>query len=165
MFGKHWTAAQGVVVSSHVLRQQNAGSLREYLVDVTTVSGELFRATVQEPGFGPQFVPPVIGMTIRVEYEEKSREVRFDKDDPQMNHKLQREQKDAAFQADLQQPAGTPAASPDTEPMPGFDLQSLLQGQLHVQQIDPGSPEAAKLREALLRATGQAPAADPPAEA
>jgi hypothetical protein len=49
-----------------------------------------------------------------------------------MNHKLQREQKNAAFQAALQQPAGTPGVAPETQPMPGFDLQSLLQGQLHV---------------------------------
>ena len=46
MFGKHWTTAQAVVVDKRALKNSGDGmvTIYEYVVDVTTETGEVFRA-------------------------------------------------------------------------------------------------------------------------
>jgi len=178
MFGKHWTAAQGHVVDKRTVRTTGDGlvSLYEFVVDVTTGSGEVFRAKVGEPRIATNFIDPSVGMTVRVEYDEKSRDVRFDKDDPQLSRKALKQNRNSGFDDVLHQPAGTPAGgvvggagsmSSELEQVQALlaarDLTSgagqVIQPQ--VIQMEPGSPEAAALRAALLQAMGGLPATAP----
>jgi hypothetical protein len=180
MFGKHWTAASGLVVDKRTIRTTGDGmvSVYEFVVDVSTPGGEVFRAKVGDPKIATNFKDPSVGMTVRVEYDEKSRDVRFDKDDPQLSWKTYKQDRKSGFEETLHQAPGTPMSSASAVAATGgFDIAALLKAQgitgdetqvfaPQVVQMDPGSPEAAALREALLRAMGGAPAPEveqPPA--
>ena len=189
MFGKHWTPAQATVVDRRIASTSGDGDVSnyEFVVDVTTPSGEVFRAKADEPRIATDFKDPTIGMTVAVEYDPESRKVRFDKDDVQLSWKHYKKTRKDSFDASLSAPVGTPAASllgglngaarPDLS-----QIQALLESQgfggvqggvanivqldgANVIRMDANSPEAAALRESLLRAFGGAPtpAADPAA--
>jgi hypothetical protein len=175
MFGKHWTAAQAVVVDKRALKNSGDGmvTVYEYVVDVTTETGEVFRAKAEEPRIAIDFRTPSIGHVVRVEYDPGSRKVRFDKDDPSNSMKAFAKARDDHFAESLAQPPGTPPAAPVPFGVraPGSpdisQITALLQaqaGQAQVVQLGADSPEANALREALLRAMGGVPAPEPPAE-
>ena len=175
MFGKHWTAAQAVVVDKRALKNSGDGmvTIYEYVVDVTTASGEVFRAKAEEPRIATNFLTPSIGKSVRVEYDPGSRKVRFDKDDPSLSMKAFSKARDDHFAESLSQPPGTPPAAPvpfGGRPTGSPDISqvtAMLQaqaGQAQVVQLGADSPEANALREALLRAMGGTPPAEPPAD-
>lgn len=176
MFGKQWTAASGHIVDRRVAHATGDGVvIYEFVVDVTTPSGEVFRAKAGEPRIATDFHDPTIGMTVRVEYEEKSRQVRFDKDDPQLSWKAYKKAQESGFNDSLNAPPGSPIGGGSAAAPAGLDIAALLQSQgltggtevfqPTVVQMDPGSPEAAALRDALLKAIGGAPAPAPDPEA
>ena len=189
MFGKHWTSAQGTIVDRRVRVATGDGNIPiyEYVVDVAAPGGEVFRGKADGPLIATDFRDPSIGMTVAVEFDPKSHKVKFDTDDPQLSWKQYKKDRKEGFEASLSAPAGTPAgasaaghggaAGPDLS-----QIQALLQSQglvpgagglpnvvqldgANVIHMDPSSPEAAALRESLLRAFGgaAAPAADPAA--
>ncbi len=180
MFGKHWTAASGVVVDKHSVGSNNTDGVlcHEYIVDVTAADGQLFRAKVEEPRIAIDFMEPRVGQTVGVEYDDDRKKVRFDKDDKTLSMKAYRNRRNDHFEDALSQPAGTPvdptAGNPYARQAPagaGFDVAALLKAQgltagggegftPQVIQMNAASPEAAALREALLRAMGGAPAPD-----
>ena len=191
MFGKHWTAAQGTIVDRRVRVATGDGNIPiyEYVVDVTAPTGEVFRGKADGPLIATDFRDPSIGMTVAVEFDPKSHKVKFDTDDPQLSWKQYKKDRKEGFEASLSAPAGTPAAS---APLAGHSaaagpdlsqIQALLQSQgfvpgeggfanvvqldgANVIRMDATSPEAAALRETLLRAFGgtPAPTADPAAQ-
>jgi hypothetical protein len=176
MFGKHWTAAKAHVVDKRVTHSSVDGpSTYEFVVDVTTASGEVFRAKAGMPHIAMDFRDPSIGMTVGVEYDEKSRDVRWDKDDPQLSWKAYKKDRKSGFEDSLNAPPGSPIGGASAQVAGGFDIAALLQSQgltsettiiePTVIQMDPGSPEAAALREALMRAMGGVPAPEPEPEA
>jgi hypothetical protein len=173
MFGKQWTAASGHIVDRRVAHATADGVVNyEFVVDVTTPSGEVFRAKAGEPRIATNFRDPSIGMTVRVEYEAKSRQVRFDKDDPQLSWKTYTKAQDSGFNDSLNAPAGSPIVGGNAVARGGLDIAALLKSQgltggsevfqPTVVQMDAGSAEAAALREAVLKAMGAMPA--PPVE-
>ena len=170
MFGKHWTAARGTIVDR---KGKTTGdgmvTTYEFVVDVTTEGGEVFRAKAEEPRIATGFKDPLVGDNVAVEYDAESRKVRFDKDDPALSWKHYKKSRADKFDASLAAPAGTPAAGfpapqlPDlsqlqsflqTQGLPAHGLQAGQPGVAQVIQVTPGSPEAAAVREALLRALG-----------
>lgn len=186
MFGKNWTPARGTIVERRgTTTGDGAVTNYEFVVDVTTQSGETFRAKVEEPRIATDFKDPTNGMTVDVEYDPKSRKVRFDKDDPAMSWKHYKRSNSDKFDAALSAPAGTPASgAPGGMPIGVSQLQQFMSGQganaqpslaqvrqilqaqgihggeagfPHVVQMTPGSPEAAVLRDALLNAFGGVP--------
>ena len=50
-------------------------------------------------------------MTVAVEFDPKSRKIRFDTDDPQLSWKQYKKDRKDGFEASLSAPAGTPVAS------------------------------------------------------
>jgi hypothetical protein len=170
MFGKQWTSAQGTIVDRVVASAAGDGLVVNYdfLVDVRTESGEVFRAKVPTPRIATDFKDPSIGDTVAVEFDPGSHKVRFDKDDPKLSMKAYHKQRQANFDAALNAPAGTSTAAataPSGEPL-AAQLQALMQAQLasggaQVIRLDPNNPDAAALRETLLRAMGQV---EPPAQ-
>jgi hypothetical protein len=169
MFGKHWTPASGLIVDKRTVRSTGDGmaSIHDYVVEVTTASGEVFRAKAGEPRIAIDFRDPFVGDTVGIEYEEKSREIRFDKDDPRLSVKAYKKAKASTFDDSLHAAPGTPTRS--AAAVAGIDIQALLKAQgitgdrttteMHVVQMDDSSPEGAAVREALLRAFGQQPPA------
>ena len=169
MFGKHWTAGSGLVVDKRLVRSTGDGQVGvyEFVVDVTPPNGAVFRAKVEGPTIALNFRDPSVGMTVRVEYEEKSRDVRFDKDDPQLSWKAYKQDRKSGFEETLHQAPGTPMSGTSAVVATGgLDIAALLKAQgltgddtqvfaPQVIQMDPGSPEAAALRDALLKAMGQ----------
>jgi hypothetical protein len=169
MFGKHWTPARGLIVDKRAVRTTGDGmaTIYEFVVEVTTASGEAFRAKAGEPHIAMDFMDPNVGDVVGVEYDAKSHDVRFDKDDPQLSWKAHKKAKSSSFDDILHAAPGTPIGNVSTPQ--GIDIQALLQSQgitgdsttseVHVVGMDDSSPEAAAVREALLRAFGQQPPA------
>jgi hypothetical protein len=134
---------------------------------VTTASGEVFRAKAGMPHIATNFRDPSVGMTVGVEYDEKSHDVRWDKSDPQLSWKTYKKDRKSSFEDSLNAPPGSPAGGSAAQLTGGLDIAALLQSQglisettiiePTVVQMDANSPEAAALREALLRAMGGTP--------
>lgn len=110
MFGKHWTPAQGTVVDRRTVKTTGDGlvSICEFVVDVRTPDGELFRAKIDTPRIAIDFKDPTVGMAVQVEYDPASHKVRFDKDDPTLSMKAHNKSRHSSFDAVLEQPAGSP---------------------------------------------------------
>ncbi|BEP13760.1 hypothetical protein acdb102_20710 [Acidothermaceae bacterium B102] len=167
MFGKHWHAARGVIVDKRVVHTTGDGmaSIYEFVVEVTTAGGEVFRAKAGEPHIAMDFKDPSVGDTVGIEYDEKSHDVRFDKDDPQLSWKAWKKAQASSFDQSLHATPGTPIGGAATVASQGIDIEALLQAQgitgdsqtTHVVQLDSSSPEAVAVRDALLRAFGQQP--------
>jgi hypothetical protein len=172
VFGKHWTAAQGTIVDRKA-SWTGDGMVADYdfVVDVTTTTGQVFRAKVPTPRIAIDFREPDIGAIVRVEYDDESRKVRFDKDDPQLSMKAMRESKESSFDASLHAPPGSPspgrapASGPPTMDMD--QVRAMLQAQIgsgesQVIRLDSDDPAAAALKEALLKAMGTPSDGTPP---
>lgn len=169
MFGKHWTAAKAHVVDKRTTHQSVDGpSTYEFVVDVTTASGEVFRAKAGMPHIAMNFRVPSVGMTVGVEYDEKSHDVRWDKDDPQLSWKTYTKDRKSTFEDSLNAPPGSQIGGSSAQLAGGLDIAALLRSQgltsettiiePTVIQMDADSPEAAAVRDALLRALGGIPA-------
>ncbi len=159
MFGKHhWTPAQGTIVASHVVKTTGDGmvSRREYVVDVRTTQGEVFRAKVEEPRIATDFVPPSVGADVRVDFDAASHQVRFDKDDPSLSRKAMKKamtRTDTFDQTLAQAPGTAPTSALAAGSMPS--IEALLQSARgNVVKLDAQNPDTAALRDMLLRATG-----------
>ena len=177
MFGKHWKPARGTVVATRIASTTGDGtvSITEFVVDVRTPEGEMFRAKLEEPRIAIDFKPPTVGVEIMLDYDPKSHDVRFDKDDPTISWKAYRKSRKDSFEETLAQPPGSPVASAVNLPgaansLGSSQMQELFQAaaaQGGVVRLDGNDPAAAKLREFLLDAvaeqTGQTSApAEPP---
>ncbi len=116
MFGNDWQPATGTVVDTHVTWSSNGGnySLSEYIVDVRTADGRVFRARVPQPNNSVHFEAPQPGDVVGVEVNTKDQRVRFDKSDPKLRHKSGRQPTDSGFEELLNQPPGTQPASAAT---------------------------------------------------
>src|SRR6478752_3928969 len=113
MFGKHWQPARATIVASRIASTTGDGmvSITEFVVDVRTPEGEMFRAKLEEPRIATNFKPPTVGVEIAIEYDPKSRDVRFDKDDPTISWKAYRKGRKDSFEETLAQPPGSPTGS------------------------------------------------------
>jgi hypothetical protein len=80
-FGGKWIKTHGKVIASRDI----GGNRKEWVVEVTPQDGPPFRETIKWPFNDHGFWPVSVGETIRIEYEAKSHEVRWDKDDPATN--------------------------------------------------------------------------------
>lgn len=166
MFGKQWMPAEGTVVATRIAGTSGDGtvSTTEFVVEVRTPDGETFRAKVGEPRIVNDFKSPIVGAVARVEFDPKSRKVRFDKSDPRLSWKAYEKAQQNSFDAALNQ-------APDSQPATAAADPRLAQLQAFVQatdggvtRLDPNNPDTAALRDMLLRATGgrgAASAADP----
>ena len=171
MFGKHWKSARATVVATRIASTTGDGmvSITEFVVDVRTPEGELFRAKVEEPRIAIDFKPPSVGVEIAVEYDPKSHDVRFDKDDPAISWKAYKKLRKDSFEETLAQPPGSPATpsfgAPSTAAGAGMtQMQELFQAaatQGGVVRLDKNDPATAQLRELLLGAVADQTAQPP----
>ncbi len=156
MFGKDWQPAQATIVQVHIKKTTGDGmvSIREFAADVRMPTGEVYRTGIQEPRWAMDFFPPSVGDVVRVQRDAKSGTVRFDVDDPQLSVKQHDRAKKAAFEAALNAPTPSPAAAAFTP----TDLQELMKrANAGVVRLDAADPQAAQLREMILKAAGLPP--------
>jgi hypothetical protein len=132
VFGKKWVSARGTIIAKQIVKSDSQGRAisSDFVVDVQPPDGELFRAKVSSPRILLDFRSPTPGAVVGVEYDPKSRAVRFDKDDPALRMKALKKSLhsslSSSFDSALAQPAGsTPTAgTPSAETL--AQLQALL---------------------------------------
>jgi hypothetical protein len=140
-FGGHWIKAQGKVIASHEIGSKMLGTWRqEWAVEVLPHDGPRFRASIKWPFSDQGFWPVSVGDTIRVEYEAKSHELRWDKDDPATNLFARtpdnvRAQQESAFSAALA--GGTPPARSGGLDPELQELEDLEAAERHQQRAQP----------------------------
>jgi hypothetical protein len=115
MLGHHWEPAEGTIVDRRITRYVPVGPgnnelpLHEFVVDVRQADGQAFRVTIEEKA--GKIVPPDVGAVVKVEVDPKSRKVRFDENDPQLNVRAvvqgQRQAEQDRFATELKQPPTT----------------------------------------------------------
>jgi hypothetical protein len=112
MFGHDWDKAEASIVARNA-DYTGDGTVATYtfVADVRMPSGESFRATFEEPTIAIDFWPPSIGDVVSVLVRPKDHKVKFDKDDERISRKAFERNKNQAFAAAQQQPAGTPIAA------------------------------------------------------
>ncbi len=170
MFGKHWISADAVVVAKSSVKatSDHSFTIYDYVVDVASASGELFRAKVSTPKLATHFLSPSVGMTVGVEYDEKSRDVRFDKDDRRLSTKDLYSVGRTNLDDVLHQPAGTAPAGAAALPAGFGQMEQLLRDRgINLSEAMQGNaqhggaflaggtdPQTAAAREAMLKALG-----------
>jgi hypothetical protein len=165
MFGKHWQSARATVVASRIASTSGDGlvSVSEFVVDVRTPEGEMFRAKLEEPRIAIDFKAPAVGDDIAIEYDPKSHDVRFDKDDPSISWKQYRKSRQDAFEETLTRPPGSPATAAfpgsgtTTRQLPP-NIQQLVQAAAAegaVIRLDSTDPAVAELKRQLLANFGE----------
>ena len=139
-FGEQWIKAQGLVVASRDIGSKALNTWRqEWVVEVHAPDGEVFRSTIKWPFSDRGFWPVSEGDTIKVEYNPKNHELRWDKSDPNTNMfaktpDAEKARQEQAFNDALagRTPAATPAA-PDPS-MAGRDPELAELYRLELQQ-------------------------------
>jgi hypothetical protein len=115
MFGKTWQKAKGTVVAKAIDGSVNQGIDHKFVVEIQADGMDAFRAEVKLPRIAIDFKEPIVGDVVGVEFDAKSRKVRFDKSDPQLSFKAYEAAGEGNFEAMLHAPAGTSApAAPGT---------------------------------------------------
>ena len=132
MFGKRWTSAQGTVVDRRTVGTTPDGQVSnsEFIVDVRTSTGEMFRAKVRTPRIATHFMAPIVGMVVGVEYDPGSHKVRFDKSDPALSAKAYRTPRRSDFDEALNQPVGSPVGGAQALDPRMAQVQAFVEAQL-----------------------------------
>jgi hypothetical protein len=113
LFGKKWEKAQALIVEARTQRGGGRDTfVHEFVADVTTASGETFRTTLEDPLFSPDFLEPEVRDVVGVEFDPKSRTVRFDTSDPKLSIRAHRHAERERFDQALRQPSGTEGPTP-----------------------------------------------------
>ncbi len=111
MFGRNWEPAQATIVAVHAKSTTGDGmvTIHEFAADIVPDSGAPpFRALMQEPRIATNFWAPTTGDIVRAEADVKRQTARFDKSDPKIDARERGRAADAAFNATLGRPPGTP---------------------------------------------------------
>jgi hypothetical protein len=104
MFGKkkNWQKATGTVLARTIESTDSDGSMitYDYAVEVHPADGAAFRALLKDPRMLTDFLQPIVGKSVGVEFDVASGKARFDKSDPQLSFKAwERAQQDAVRRA------------------------------------------------------------------
>ena len=108
MFGSEWEPATATIVAKKFHESGDTTGTWEYVADVTTASGSVFRARLKQPMLMSHVIRLDVGAVIDVLADVKHQHAKFDKSDPQVTaadaHRANRDRFDEA----LHQPPGTP---------------------------------------------------------
>lgn len=142
MFRHDWQPAQAKIVDKRLKSASGDGSggTYEFVGDVQTADGPVFRATIQEPDIATDFWAPERGDVIKVLVDPKSHKVKFDKSDPKISYKAytraEKERFDAEAQATppgagVDAPTGGAAAAAAGE---SIDISEMLRSAMQAHQ-------------------------------
>ncbi|MDQ2904006.1 MAG: hypothetical protein M3Y81_10670 [Chloroflexota bacterium] len=150
MFGKHLEPAEATVLYAEISSASSQASWQtyEFILDVRTASGQVFRATKKQD-FVP-FTHPKAGDVIKVKYNPKNMKVEFDLEgDLRYDTKARDAATKARHDAILASQPGTP--------LPQDPYQAALQGQLHSGTVEGRTASDLKeiLSNALTNSAGQ----------
>lgn len=169
MFGSQWDKAEATIVARDA-KFSGDGSVATYtyIADVRLPSGEVFRATIQEPTIATDFWSPNVRDVVSVLVKSKDRKVKFDKDDERLSVKAYEAAQKKAFEAKLNQAPGTSPTA--TTPMGAgtSQLPDSVAAQLAKLGIDPTAAtqvytaNAAQAQAAMAAFTQAAQAAPTP---
>jgi hypothetical protein len=109
MLGHDWEPATAKIVAKRFKEGGERSGAYEYVADVTTASGALFRAKLKQPPFMSHVIRLMEGEVVDVLADVKHQDAKFDKSDPKVSGKGQRSAKDT-FDAALKQPPLSPPA-------------------------------------------------------
>jgi len=134
-FGEQWIKAEGLVVASREIGSKALGTWREeWVVEVHAQDGQAFRSPIKWPFADRDFFPVSVGETIKIEYNPKNHDLRWDKSDPRTNMlaktpDAEKERQDQAFDDALtgRTPVATPAA-PAADGKTGLEFQFAADG-------------------------------------
>jgi hypothetical protein len=108
MFGGEWEAATARIVAKKFHESGDTTGTWEYVADVTTASGVVFRARLKQPALMSHVIRLAEGDVVHVLADVKHQHAKFDKSDPKVSgpdrHQANRDRFDEA----LRQPPGTP---------------------------------------------------------
>ena len=115
ILGRSWEKAQALIVETRP--QHTAGGrldtfVHEFVAEVTTAEGEVFRTKLEDPYFSPDFLEPELRDVVGVEFDPKSRRVRFDRSDPGLSIRAQRHARQDRFDRALQEAPSTGTGTP-----------------------------------------------------
>jgi hypothetical protein len=101
---EHWEPAEGTVID---IRYKGAGNASKtvnavfYLMEVRPQSGEPFRTEVQPPSLMLDFKFPVEGQVCRMECDPARKKARFDRHDPTLSKKTDKQAAKEKWDAEL----------------------------------------------------------------
>jgi hypothetical protein len=104
MFGRGgaWEKARATILDVHVQAKGAIAYGDRFAAEIVCSDGYTFRSEICLPRVATDFRAPSTGDKVGVEVERASRKVRFDKDDPQLSHKAQRQAEEQAFKRSLE---------------------------------------------------------------
>jgi hypothetical protein len=103
MVGHSWEPATAKIVAKRFKEGGERSGAYEYVADVTTASGELFRAKLKQPPFMSHVVRLAEGDVVNALADVRHQDAKFDRSDPEVNGKGRQSDKDR-FNAALKQP-------------------------------------------------------------
>jgi hypothetical protein len=117
VFGRHWEPATAKIVAKKFKEGGERSGVWEYVADVTTVSGSVFRAALKQPHLMNHVVWLQEGETVRAFADVKGERAKFDRSDPRVNGKQRgadadRDHKESFDQALAQPPGSAPPGEP-----------------------------------------------------
>jgi hypothetical protein len=104
VFGHQWEPAEGECVN---IRYKGAGNAAKtvnaiwYLMDVRPSAGESFRVEVRPPSLMTSFKSPIIGQVVRMECDPARKKARFDRSDPALSNRTDKQAAKAEYEAQL----------------------------------------------------------------
>jgi len=103
-FGRKWIKTEGTVLATRVVSAgpNNTAVVLEFVVEVHPEGGPAFKAKVGQPYISTNFWKPDVGEAVGVEYDDKSKRVRFDKSDPRLSARARLAAAKARFDAKLE---------------------------------------------------------------
>jgi hypothetical protein len=107
VFSHNWEPATAKIIAKKFKEGGERSGVWEYVADVTSATGEVFRATLKQPPFMSHVVWLQQGEVVDVLADVKAQRAKFDRADPRVTGKKDASGKDDFNQA-LKQAPGTP---------------------------------------------------------
>jgi hypothetical protein len=108
MFGSDWEPATATIVAKKFHESGDTTGTWEYVADVTTASGAMFRARLKQPMLMSHVIRLEVGAVVTVLADVKHQHAKFDKSDPKVSAADVHRVNKSAFDEALRQPPGTP---------------------------------------------------------
>ncbi|HUO74391.1 MAG TPA: hypothetical protein VMU39_26700 [Solirubrobacteraceae bacterium] len=113
MFGRDWEPATAKIVAKRFKESGDRSGVWEYVADVTSRSGSVFRTTLKQPPFMSHVVWLQEGEVVGVLADVTHEKAKFDRSDPRVSGKGRRSESGEgsadAFDQALAAPPGSPA--------------------------------------------------------
>jgi hypothetical protein len=108
VFGHEWESATAQIVAKKFHESGDTSGTWEYVADVTTASGAVFRAELKQPALMSHVIRLDVGAVVNVLADARHQHVKFDKSDAGIRADDGYQTDRDSFSDALRQPPGTP---------------------------------------------------------